>query len=328
MAKYRKSKRSVWVRRTVIGSLLLLAAVGISLAGAYLFVEYFQPAPQSARTEKTASGIVASVPQAKDDSYTETEREKADIYRGPLILVNNQNLCHFAEEKDLVGVLDQKEGEYKVSNSNVKVNRAVMKPLDQMLTEFRKETGFRDLLVASAYRTKELQESLFQREIAEKGEDEAALWVAKPGGSEHHSGYGIDFSIYTDLGISMEYNGTGKCQWLNQNAYQYGFVVRFPTDKQEITGVNYEPWHFRYVGVPHAYVMNEKSLCLEEYIEFLKDYSFDKEHLNVTDKQNNRYEIYYVKAQGERTQVPVPKEGEYTISGNNQDGFIVTAAIA
>lgn len=320
MATYRTSKRKIWVKRTVICSLLLVLAVTV----AYIFVEYFQLAPTSTKTEKNASGVVVSTLPVETEQYETITKGKHDVYKGPLILVNNQNLCQFKEESDLVGVLDQKQGSYKVSDRNVKVNRAVMAPLDAMLDAFRQATGFQDLLVASGYRSKELQESLFQREMEQKGEEEAALWVARPGGSEHHSGYGIDFSIYTDLGISMEYTGTGKCAWLNQNAYRYGFVVRFPKEKEEITGIDYEPWHFRYVGIPHAYVMNQHDFCLEEYIDFLKDYPFEKPHLEVTDDANGKYEIYYVKSQGEQTSVQVPKQEEYAISGNNQDGFIVT----
>ncbi|MCI9272871.1 MAG: M15 family metallopeptidase [Clostridiales bacterium] len=325
MATYRTSKRKIWVKRSVIFSLLLIFAIAVALVGSYIFVEYFQPAPASARPEKNTSGVVVSTIPVETKQYETVTKEKEDMYKGPLILVNNKNLCQFKEEGDLVGVLEQKQGNYKVSDRNVKVNRAVMKPLDAMLGAFRQATGFGDLLVASGYRSKELQESLFQREVEQKGEEEAALWVAKPGGSEHHSGYGIDFSIYTDLGISMEYAGTGKCAWINQNCYQYGFVVRFPEDKEEITGIDYEPWHFRYVGIPHAYIMNQHGFCLEEYIEFLKDYPFDKPHLNVTDDAGQKYEIYYVKGQGERTEIQVPKQTEYSISGNNQDGFIVTA---
>ena len=77
---------------------------------------------------------------------------------------------------------------------------------------------------------------------------------------------------YTSQGVSLDYTGTGECSWLNQNCYQYGFVVRFPEDKEELTGIDYEPWHFRYVGIPHAYMMTKNNLCLEEYISFLKQY--------------------------------------------------------
>ncbi len=324
MAKYTASKRTVWIKRTILFSIFLILAIGISLAASYLFMEYFQPAPLAEPTEKKASGVTEPISSLELQEYETITKDQSEIYKGPLILVNNQNLYQFTEEDALVSVLEEKQADYKVSDRNVKVNQKVMEPLDEMIRDFQKETGFQDLLVASGYRSKDLQESLFDREAEAKGEQEASLWVAKPGGSEHHTGYGIDFSIYTDQGVSLDYTGTGKCAWLNQNCYEYGFVVRFPKDKEELTGIDYEPWHFRYVGVPHAYVMTQNNLCLEEYIVFLKQYPFDQQHLNVQDDQGNRFEIYYVESQGEKTEIPVPKQQKYSASGNNQDGFVVT----
>ena len=94
-----------------------------------------------------------------------------------------------------------------------------------------------------------------------------------------------------------------------------------------MTGVSYEPWHFRYVGVPHAYLIQNQNMCFEEYIDYLKQFEFDKQHLEV-DFQGQNYEIYYVKAnENQLTQVPVPKGRDYSISGNNVDGFIITAEL-
>jgi hypothetical protein len=101
-------------------------------------------------------------------------------------------------------------------------------------------------------------------------------------------------------------------------------VLRYPESAVESTGVEYTPSHFRYVGVPHSNIMQDKNLCLEDYVEFLKGYDFYGEHLFVT-LGNIEYEIYYVQADGDVTQVPVPKDRYYSISGNNIDGFIVTS---
>ena len=324
MAKYTASKRNIWIKRAILFSIFLVLAIGVSLVAGYLFVEYFQPSPVSTQAEKKTLGVTETVSSIELEEYEKIVKEETEIYKGPLILVNNQNLYQFTEEEELVSVLEEKQEDYQVSDRTVKVNQMVMEPLDKMIRDFQQETGCRALLVASGYRSHELQSSLFEREAQAKGEQEASLWVAQPGGSEHHTGYGMDFSIYTSQGVSLDYTGTGECSWLNQNCYQYGFVVRFPEDKEELTGIDYEPWHFRYVGIPHAYMMTKNNLCLEEYISFLKQYPFDQQHLDVQDEQGNRYVIYYVKSQGEKTEVPVPKEQEYDISGNNQDGFIVT----
>ena len=137
--------------------------------------------------------------------------------------------------------------------------------------------------------------------------------------------------LYPENGFSREYDGTGEYRWISQNCYQYGFVVRYESDKIDITKIGNEPWHIRYVGVPHAYVMKKQDLCfLEEYMDYLKDFPYDGKHLMVTDDKNQKYEIYYVAAPaGEKIiSVPVPETGNYEISGSNTDGFIVTVSLS
>lgn len=68
-------------------------------------------------------------------------------------------------------------------------------------------------------------------------------------------------------GNSLDFDGTGDYKWFAENGYKYGYVVRFPEDKTQQTGLDYRPWHFRYVGIPHAYYMTQNNLCLEEYVE-------------------------------------------------------------
>ena len=101
-----------------------------------------------------------------------------------------------------------------------------------------------------------------------------------------------------------------------------GWVVRYKKAKEPLTGIGDEPWHFRYVGVPHAAVMTEKGLCLEEYTDYLKEFPFDGQHLAV-DWGGERYEIWYCPG----TSAYLPDSGEYTVSGNNVDGVVVTCKI-
>lgn len=90
----------------------------------------------------------------------------------------------------------------------------------------------------------------------------AEKWVAVPGTSEHQLGIAVD--INADSAYST---GAQVYTWLENHAYEYGFVQRYPSDKTDITGINYEPWHYRYVGKDVAKEMQEKNICLEEYIE-------------------------------------------------------------
>ena len=95
-----------------------------------------------------------------------------------------------------------------------------------------------------------------------------------------------------------------------------------------MTGVSYEPYHFRYVEIPHAYYIVNNGLCLEEYLEQLSTTtSPEGEHLTISVDGGATYEVYYVKASGGTTEVPVPADYPYTVSGDNMNGFIVTVTM-
>ena len=122
--------------------------------------------------------------------------------------------------------------------------------------------------------------------------------------------------------LIQEFGETEAGIWLAENCYKFGFILRYPEDKTDITGISFEPWHFRYVGVPHSVYMHENNLCLEEYISYLKNFSVEKPLQILTGGKT--YFVYYTQKTSDTTDVYVPNEGEYTLSGNNTDGFIVT----
>lgn len=142
-----------------------------------------------------------------------------------------------------------------------------------------KKAGY-DMQLCSAYRTVEKSAELYQRQIKKflnagysqaDAEKEAAKWVAPPGTSEHHTGLAMDlvssdyWGQYSDL--EHDYDKFDSFKWMYANCAEYGFVLRYPEDKQDITGITYEPWHYRYVGVDAAKYIMENGLCLEEYLE-------------------------------------------------------------
>lgn len=131
------------------------------------------------------------------------------------------------------------------------------------------------LLVASAHRPVATQERLYNNKVKEylnQGYSEAdaaivaATIVARPGTSEHNTGLAVDIVTPSYQRLIEGFANTDAAKWLAANAHNYGFVLRYPQDKQEITNIIFEPWHFRYVGLEHAAFMYENSLCLEEYL--------------------------------------------------------------
>ena len=99
-----------------------------------------------------------------------------------------------------------------------------------------------------------------------RAEQEAARWVARPGASEHQAGLAVDIVDISYQLLDEAQEDTPVQQWLMAHCADYGFILRYPTDKSALTGVAYEPWHYRYVGAEAARAIMDGGLCLEEYL--------------------------------------------------------------
>lgn len=127
------------------------------------------------------------------------------------------------------------------------------------------------LWIISAYRTLERQTELYNEKISEyknlgyseeQAKIEAGKWVAVPGTSEHCLGYAADL-----CSLEESFENSDQFAWLQKHCAEYGFILRYPKDKVDITKISYEPWHYRYVGSNHAQIIMSQGLCLEEYLE-------------------------------------------------------------
>ncbi len=124
-----------------------------------------------------------------------------------------------------------------------------------------KEEGI-SLKIVSGYRSFQTQQSIYQRNVRLYGEEIANTFSAKPGQSEHQTGLAFDVNS-----TRWDFKDTVEAKWLAENCYNFGFIIRYPEDKQEITGYVYEPWHIRYVGNKVANEIKNRGVCLEEYVE-------------------------------------------------------------
>lgn len=131
-----------------------------------------------------------------------------------------------------------------------------------------------ELYILSPYRSYSSQSVLFENEVKrylngsttrEQAEIKASTVVARPGTSEHHTGLAVDLNS-----VETNFEDTEAFSWLKEHGEEYGFIMRYAESKQDLTGVIYEPWHWRFVGIKHAKEMNRLGMCLEEYIEYLK----------------------------------------------------------
>jgi D-alanyl-D-alanine carboxypeptidase len=129
-----------------------------------------------------------------------------------------------------------------------------------------KAAGKGKLIVQSGYRSYSSQKSILKAKTRAIGKTKALLLVAKPGYSEHQTGLAVDFAAYGVSTLTTSFAKTKAGIWLASNSYKYGFVLRYPKGKTAITGYNFEPWHFRYVGVQVATAMHDQGIStLEEY---------------------------------------------------------------
>ncbi|MBR5508505.1 MAG: M15 family metallopeptidase [Lachnospiraceae bacterium] len=154
------------------------------------------------------------------------------------------------------------------------VDVRIREPLEKMMSDMRLE-GMRPL-VCSGYRTLERQTELFREYVEQKlkegmGYDDAFYRaknrIAVPGTSEHQTGLAVDIVGISHQCLDDEQADTEEAVWLEKHCAEYGFILRYPKGKQDITGIEYESWHFRYVGIPAAVYIMEHQMTLEEYLE-------------------------------------------------------------
>lgn len=137
---------------------------------------------------------------------------------------------------------------------------------EEMCLEARKQ-GYK-IIAVSSYRSYFYQEELYNYYVRTLGEKRALEASAKPGHSEHQTGLVID--IEGSIGKYSDFEATDEFTWMKENAYKYGFILRYPKGKKNITGFKYEPWHYRYVGKDVAKIIHENNITLEEYHKRLK----------------------------------------------------------
>lgn len=228
-------------------ALLLALAMMVPMAGAIRLTE---PAP--AETETEAEELPESA--AADEAWK-------------LLLVNPWNTLPEDFSVELV----------TLASCGLKVDKRIRTDLNEMFFACQ-EAGLRPL-ICSAYRTQAVQTRLYNNKISrlqaagygrESAREEAGRWVAVPGTSEHQTGLALDIVSAGYQLLNKKQETTAEQKWLMEHCWEYGFILRYPSEKCEITGIGYEPWHYRYVGKEAALAMRDSGLCLEEYLEELE----------------------------------------------------------
>lgn len=238
-----------------------------------------------------------------------------NIHAGHLILVNSQYACVGDIRKLLVPV-GRPAGK-------VCIQRRAASLLDKLMADI---DGWENIVPVSGWRSMEEQRCIWDETMAESGRVFTEKYVAVPGYSEHQTGLAIDLGLKQDEidFVRPWFPYEGICQTFRERAAGYGFIERYPKGKEHITGIAHEPWHFRYVGMPHAAIMSRMNLTLEEYIDFIKQFPYGQRPYRFYGAGQEIW-VSYVKAEPwAGTRMEVDGSLPYVISGNNVDGFIVT----
>lgn len=250
----------------------------------------------------------ANQAQKVNQQWNELKVTKDQIYKGSLLLVNKDHpVPPGGEVKDAVNLFQNKKLQdgFIVLDKTLRLSPSLLEKFTTMV-KAAADDGVGSFIISSGYRDNKEQNLLFQQ----KGAD----YALPAGYSEHNLGLSLDVGS-TQSGMSRAPEG----KWLKENAWRYGFTLRYPEDKTAITGIQSEPWHFRYVGLPHSAIMQEHNFVLEEYLDYLKE---KKSVTTTIDHQTYKISYYPV---SQNTTVPVPmNDDHYQISGNNMDGVIVT----
>ncbi len=313
-AKIQMRRKKPRKRRRIVLSGIALCLV---LLGTLLLVHFRRRNADEGThpgTDTTQNSSMSELPAG----WSWKQITEKDLSQGTLVLVNRDH-AYDHELPQTVSVFDKKTQSYFVKDKILSLREDAADALNQWMDAFAAESGKTDVNIVAGWRSYEDQVYLYQNAVDTKGQAHADAYLALPGCSEHHTGLAVDLDSYNiEDGTSGGFDGNGEYAWAVEHAWEYGFIQRYPPEKSGITGIDYESWHFRYVGLPHADIMQTQNLCLEEYIDYLRKYPFSGEHLNVS-CLGASYELYYCP----KDQVVVPASENYTISGNNVDGFII-----
>ena len=243
-----------WIKR---GAAALLAGLLVTIPAAMAAETASQAAELAVPVVKTAVPTARTAAEIAVNTVTVPAKEKWE-----LLLVNAWNPLPEDFQVELVSL-----------KNGMQVDKRIYEDLNAMLTDCR-AAGLKPM-ICSPYRTQATQTRLHNNKIARlraagyskaAAVKEASRWVAVPGTSEHQTGMALDLVSADYQLLNKKQEETPEQKWLMEHCWEYGFILRYPQEKAELTGIGYEPWHYRYVGKEAAAAMGASGQCLEEYL--------------------------------------------------------------
>lgn len=270
--------------------------------------EVSSSAPSTDNSENTQADVQGGNGVLGKINYTYVKFGSDAVHNGLLLLISPDSQFSGSAPSDRVSCYDymydaSRNKLFSIRNSEVEASVIVLDAVRKMMTEFYAVYGKAEMVLTKGY------------ESGDRSDDLA-------------TGMSVMFRYRNGDGSYSEFNPIGSYQWIADNAYKYGLIMRYPSGKAEITGVSEKTGYMRYIGQPHAQIMYKNNMCLEEYIELVKKYSYDNAIAYTTEDGKN-YAVYYCASEGSETNIKLPTDADgdlykYEISGNNTDGYIIT----
>ena len=269
--------------------------------------------PWSDTSEESDEPDVSKEESLPPMNYETIRVPYSDIHKGDLIVVNNNQKFDFANTPKLMKISnysDYTSKVFKLRDLELQISFDVLPSLNSMMQALNSYTGSNALTITYGFRSESDQADRYS-----SGKDGDMA-----GGSDLNTGLSFMCTVYPAEEGSLT---DGKFAWLSENCSKYGFILRYPNGRKSLTLHDGSDSLFRYVGRPHAFLMKLNNQCLEEYIDFCKRFTYDNPFSVNSD--GKRYYIYYVTAnKSGDTEIKIPENCDYTVSGDNSEGFVIT----
>ncbi len=283
------------------------------------------------KSEADDSSLTSVAPPTGNDTidFKVVEVNNSMLQEGEMLFVNQDHKFTNDVSERLVNIYVEKtklDKDFVLSYASLELDLDAFNALCLMLDGFYADTNIplNTLMVSRAYVSAEDQQSSYDKESATAEKTELPYMQAG-GQSEHQTGLALHLTVYPSSSGTM---GEGPYEWFTDNCWKYGFALRYPEGKDDVTQARSDSTHFRYIGVPHAAIMHVNKWVLEDYIKYLQEKTDYENRATIKDAQGNGYEIYAVKAHdGDVTQINVPEDESkytYSISGTNSGYYVVT----
>ena len=289
------------VKRELFGSKTNLVVSGNFKSGS---AQYVEMPTESQRVLGNEAQTATAFTGVQNLGFNELNLPLSRLSAGALVIVDDKRPAGELSASGKVSLSNEKNEFYSLIDNNIKLDQEAADALNRMMADYHTATSLSDFIVYGTTDTYTGDGSLCPKYFPESA-----------------MGTTIDLAL-NGHGSVLAFDGYDEQGWVLDNCAKYGFIVRYPQGKKDKTSNEFCPWHLRYVGEVHSAIMAERGLCLEEYLDLLKNYTFDNAFTYNLNGVN--YEIYSVVSQGDSTAVRVPVSGDYTISGNNSDRYIIT----